>query len=138
MCNSSGRTRERRLNLSVSHFLPNFSKNCVLSGGTQRRTFALVPDEEMKILINNNSNTQPLRLSHTLDPLCHDGLVYTFFILINVQSRAMIEPFICGHNIGKLSLTSESAVAAHCLRSVYIRDENYSHFHVIIIFWKYT
>ena len=88
-----------------------------------------------KKIINNNSNTQPLRLNHTLVPLRHDGHKYTFFILINVQS---IEPFSCGHNIGKFSLTSESAVAAHCLRSVYIRDENYSHFHVIIIFWKYT
>ena len=37
----------------VPHFQPNFSRHCVLNGGTQRRGFSC-QTEEMKILINNN------------------------------------------------------------------------------------
>ena len=41
---------------SVPHFLLNFSKHCVLSGRTQRRAFALLPEwKNEKILINNHS-----------------------------------------------------------------------------------
>ena len=36
---------------SVPHFPPDFSRQCVLSGGL----FALVPESKIKILINDNS-----------------------------------------------------------------------------------
>ena len=52
-----GRQRELVLRHSIPHYSPNFSTHCLLSGVTQRRAFALVPERRneniKKIIIHS-------------------------------------------------------------------------------------
>ena len=49
------RQREHNVEILCSPLSSEFSRRCVLSGGTQRRVFIMVPERVLKILMNNNS-----------------------------------------------------------------------------------
>ena len=77
-----GRLRNLVLKHSIPYFPLNFSRHCLLSAGTQRRAFALMPERKNETLINNNSfprlGIEPTTVVLQLHRCKHTYILYEF------------------------------------------------------------
>ena len=85
-----GRQREHSNETFRSPLSTEIFEDCVLSGGTRRRTFALVPERSYENIstiyfLEWESNSQPSRFSHTLVPLGHDCLYRFYSYRLQIQ-----------------------------------------------------